>query len=381
MRFRAYSPFSSLLLLLISSYVLLLTGANPFTVEHTTTYTVTLPLSPSDPHSNHTHVIEERGCANPCGYYGQVCCQAGESCFTNANNQAECGTGGGGSGGHVTANAGGSWETYTTIWVETDLVTMTSTYSSYLGGYGGMVTSTYCPTPVAGATATAAAAMCNWNSGESSCGNICCPSGQYCQVAGQCAPAAGGSVSAPLRPTSSGTYSVVTQTSFSTTTTVPFIAPVATGQNVNITSTEADNGGGLSGGAIAGIVIGVILGLILLILLALFLCARSLFLTIFGRRRNRRKETIVEESYHRRSGGGGSRRWYGAGSNKPRRVVREERTTRRGFGPAALGGGLAGAFGFRKGQQNRERDRRRRYDKESEYSSEVSYSTYSGTGM
>ena len=372
-------PLPATVLLTLSA----LTAANPFTVEHTTTYTTIIPLSPSNPHSNHTHIIHERGCANPCGYYGQVCCNAGETCFTDANNEAQCGASDGGAPTTPQAGDAGYWQYYTSTWVETDYITKTSVYSSYIGG-GAVQTSTYCPTsPWAGATATAAAAQCNWDAGESSCGNICCPSGQYCQVSGQCTPAAGGSVSAPLRPTMSGSYSVVTQTQFSTTTTEPFISPIATGQSVNITSTQADNGGGLSGGAIAGIVIGVLAAIILLILLALYLCARSLFLAIFGRNnRDRRRSTYIEESYHRSGRGGAARsnKWYGA--PRPRRVVEERKTTRRGFGPAMGLGALGGAFGFNRGRNQGSQGRRggrRRVDEKSEYSSDYSYSDYTAS--
>ena len=377
---------SPLLILITTLLFLIFTTAKPFTIDLTTTYTVSVPDSPTDPNSNQTLLVEERGCANPCGYYGQVCCQSGETCITDSNNEAQCSSGSGGSAGVTTAASGsgsGYWQYYTSTWVETDTVTKTSVYSSFVGG-GGAASSVWAPTtPVGGTTATAAAANCNWSSGESSCGNICCPSGQYCQVAGQCAPAAGGSVSAPLRPTSSGTYTVQTETSFSTTTTEPFISPIATGQSMNVTETSATGGGGgLSGGAIAGIVIGVIAAIILLILLALFLCFRGIWNLLFGRKRGtRRRETIVEEHIHRSSGGGAaSRRWYGGGasSKPPRRVVKEEKTTRRGFGPAALGGGLGAAFGLGKAKRARQERERRRYDEKSDYSSSYGYSYYSG---
>ena len=377
---------ASLLLLLLAP----LTASKPFTVEHVNTYTTVVPSSTDDPHSNHTHILVERGCANPCGYYGQVCCQAGESCFTDANSQAQCGpAGGSGGGGQVSAAGGGSgyWQYFTSTYVETNLVTKTSVYSSWMGG-GAVATQTqeYHPTIPVGATATAGLATCDWSGGESSCGNICCSAGQYCQVSGQCAGAAGGSVSAPLRPTMSGSYTVQTQTQYSTTTTQPFIAPIATGQNagVNITSTQAEGGGGLSGGAIAGIVIGVLLALILLALLIFFCCIRGLYKTFFGGGgRRKKRETIVEEHYHRSRGGtaGGrsNARW--VGTPGPRRVVEERRTTRKGFAPAFMSGGIGGVFGGNKSKKTTRQQTytNRRRDDKSDLSSSYYSESYSGT--
>ncbi|KAL9086135.1 MAG: hypothetical protein Q9159_004315 [Coniocarpon cinnabarinum] len=172
----------------------------------------------------------------------------------------------------------------------------------------------------------------------------------------------------------SGSYTVATQTQYSTTTTQPFISPVATGQQANVTATSAQGGGGLSGGAIAGIVIGVLLGLLLLALLIFFCCIRGLYKTFFGGgRRKRRNTTVVEETYHRSNRGGAARsnaKWYGAPPS--RRVVEERKTTRR-FGPG-IGGAIGGAFGF--GRNKRNQDRRRRYTEKSDVSSSYYSSDY-----
>lgn len=270
-----------------------------------------------------------RRCANPCGWQGQLCCAANQVCYTDSNNQAQCGAA---SVGALTVTqaatvAGGYWQYYTTTYVETDLVTRTTIVSSY------------CPpvaTVAATVTASAAAVKCNYALNESPCGTICCASGQYCYAANQCAAAGAGSsenyaksfttpttvttpYSAPLRPTT-GTLVVITAT-VSPTTTVPFQTPVATGANVTLTGTQAQTSGGLSGGAIAGIVIGVILGILLLLLLCLYFCFRGA-IGLFGGgkgKKRRRTETEYVEEYHHHSGGGsgGGRRWYGDRPSRP----------------------------------------------------------------
>ena len=321
------------------------------------------PLSPNAIVAEQNSTLEKR-CANPCGWSGQICCEEGQTCYTDDNNQAQCGSGGQATAAATPASGGsGYWEYWTSVYTDTEM--KTQVYSSYVGH------------KTAQATETAAAATCDWNKGESSCGNICCSHGEYCQVHGQCSGTAS-SYSAALRPTSSGD-SVVTQTSYSTTTTVPFGTPIATGQSASLTAAESTNGGGLSGGAIAGIVIGVIIAIIILLLLCLIFCFRAAWnglLAFFGLgKKRRRHETVEYESYHRsgRGGGGGGRTWYGA--PRPRR---SERTTtsikkKSGGGPLAAGfGGLATALGFKKRQEDR---RRRIRDEKSDYSS--SYGTYS----
>ncbi|EXJ86251.1 hypothetical protein A1O1_06621 [Capronia coronata CBS 617.96] len=308
----------------------------------------------------------QKRCQNPCGYWGQLCCETDEVCYTDANDQAQCGAG----TVATTAAAGGQWEYYTTTYVQTDLKTVTATFSSYL------------PTSTK---------SCSYSLGESGCGNVCCLSGQYCQSSGVCVAVGGGSsgyyssfytvttvitntASAPLRPTSN---SLVTVTSVaSATTTQPFVTPVGTGGSI-ITGTTASSSGGLSGGAIAGIVIGVIAGILLLLLLCACLCFKGLIdglLAIFGLGPRRRRRTTEEEVYvqrHRRNGGGG-RTWFG---QRPARseVVEEKRKTggigTAGWVAAALGG-LALFLGLK-----RRRDRREEQSN-SGYGSSYYYSDY-----
>ncbi|OAL54518.1 hypothetical protein IQ07DRAFT_501606 [Pyrenochaeta sp. DS3sAY3a] len=304
--------------------------------------------------------IEGRACANggtPCGYYGQICCSAGQQCFTDANNQAQCGSG----GDPAATQAGGQWVYQTTTWVETvGLTTYTSVFSTYIP-----------------ATATATC-----KDSQSPCGSKCCDSGFYCQVSGQCALIAGGTSggilptgilnpSAPLRPTSSGIV-IVTYTG-TPTATVPFQTPIPTGAAGGVIS-QPSGGGGLSGGAIAGIVIGVILGILLLLLICLFCCARALFDTIaaifgFGKKRKHtHEETYIEEHHH--SGGGGvvgGGRWYGQGRpSRPSRPSSEKKSgIGKGLGMAAALGGLALALGMK-----------RKHDKKDDKSTTVSGSSY-----
>lgn len=319
------------------------------------------------------NVTLAKRCENPCGWAGQLCCQSGQTCYTDSNDQAQCGNSGVMTAAPATQSPG-YWQYWTSTYVETDLVTRTSVYSSYVGAISaGPVTSVW-----AQASQTAAAPTCP--ASETACGNICCPSGHYCAVWGQCSPATTIAVSpsAPLRPTSSGAV-IVTRTTFATTTTVPFLAPMATGQNVNITSTQ-ESSSGLSGGAIAGIVIGVLAAIIILLFICIFFCFKAAWdglLAIFGLGGRRRRTEVIEESYHRSGDRRDSRRWPG---NQPSRIARNEKRSGGfgGFAPVAAGlTGLAVALGLR-----RKADRRRRNEKsdytastydETEYSSESKF--------
>lgn len=375
MLLRAAAPLTTGLLLLLHSST---SSAKPFT------------LNTTDLVDSQNGTISKR-CDKSCGYYGQICCGADEVCYTDSSNQAQCGSGSNGavaSAAVASGSGSGYWQYYTSVYTETDTVIKTQVYSSFIGSTPAAVvaSSTYCPpsavvTPAVGASPTAVAITCNWSGGESSCGNICCSSGQYCQVSGQCSPSSSSaSVSAALRPTSSG-MSVVTQQSVSTTTTEPFTPPIATGQNLPVTQTSANtSSGGLSGGAIAGIVIGVLLALVILTLLLLCLCFKAAWdaiVALFGgkKRNNRRRETVEYESYHRSGRGDGrSRTWYGGAANRPGRVERTTTTTTKKGAAAGGLGGLAVAMGLKRKD---DRNKRRRRDEKSEYS-ESSYDSYSG---
>ncbi|KAF2755396.1 hypothetical protein EJ05DRAFT_488170 [Pseudovirgaria hyperparasitica] len=292
-------------------------------------------------------LVERAGCANPCGWEGWLCCAESQQCQV-VNNQATCA-----SGAQVTQADNGYWQYWTSTYVETDLVTKTQVYSSYVGAASQ-------PSPTSGCT-------------YAKCGNSCCGQGQYCNdpSTGQCMNNDGGAITQspfpPLRPTSSG-LTVITAT-VSPTITVPFESTVPTGTNVSV---SGSGGGGLSGGAIAGIVIGVLAGTILLLLICLFCCARAIFdsvLAIFGigGKRHVREETNIESHHSHAGGAAGGRRWHGQGPTRP---TKETKSKLGGVGgAAAILGGLALALGLK-------RKHDRKYDDKSDYTSEYTYSDY-----
>ncbi|KAI9839902.1 MAG: hypothetical protein M1819_000094 [Sarea resinae] len=322
--------------------------------------------------------IVDKRCANPCGWSGQLCCASDQTCYTDSAGEAQCGTGATTS---APATASG-WQYYTTTWVETDLETKTSTYSTYLGGATQQATTTSCTSQ------PSTTAKCNYALNETPCGSICCASGQYCQTSGQCAAGGGGSsayysswyssYSAPLRPTSSG-KTTVTSTS-SPTTTVPYQTPVATGSNSTAGVTSSTNHG-LSGGAIAGIVIGVLAGILLLLLLLALCCAKAGIdglLAIFGLgKHKRREETVIEERYSHHSGGGTG--YYGTGSRPPPPSSRPPPPRKSGGlgGAGAVAAGLAGLaliLGLKRKHDRKVEEEKTEYTGSSYYTSDYSTS-------
>ncbi|KAK3696556.1 hypothetical protein LTR37_017898 [Vermiconidia calcicola] len=308
-----------------------------------------------------------------CGWNGQLCCPAGAACYTDINNQAQCGSSSAayGASSYVAAPssyaAGGQWQLYTTIYTVTESEVVTSVYSTYVG-----------------AASASGSARCNYALNESPCGDLCCKGNQYCAFVGQCSAAAGDTTTdksvvvaatagAPIRPTSSGA-TVVTAT-VSPTETVPFLAPIATGANVTMTASQ-NAGGGLSGGAIAGIVIGVLIGLAILGLICFYCCLKGLFsgfLALFGlggKKKKRRTEVEEYERHTHHSSRGGGRTWYGAA--KPARVERQK-DSHKGRNALGLGAGLAGLWAVL--GLKRQRNKKRNDEKYSEYSYSSDYYT------
>lgn len=343
---------------------------------------LTSALPPLELGVPYSQLFERSECAGQvCGWNGQLCCQSGYGCFTDSSNQAQCSSTAGGSGETAAA---GEWTYQTTTYVETDLRTVTSTISSYMGG---------------GDVAQPTGGACDYAKNESPCGDVCCKSSEYCYTNGHCKPAANGDSSAyytsyystmyettnsagvPLRPTSS-TLIIVTETE-APTTTVAFETPVATGAEVGMTESEEGSGGGLSGGAIAGIVIGTLAGLALLALVCFYCCVRGLFAGIFGifggGKKKRRTEIDEYERYShhgsgRHSGAGaaaaGGRTWYGAAARPSRPERRDDSGKKRLLGAGAALAGLWAVLGLK-----RRHDRRHDDEKYSEYSYSSDYYT------
>ena len=331
--------------------------------------TISTPLPQDEPaefdtddFTNSTLEIRQN-CPVTCGYYGQLCCQAGQYCFTDSNNQAQCGGGSGGAAAPQLAQDGsgnGQYQVYTTTYTQTGLQTVTSTYSLLVANVQ------------TAAAPAGSGAYCNVQMGYQVCGGLCCDPGQFCNQPGECVGTAGTTVgaaggapaptnSAYIRPTS-GT--VVTQTTVGTaTTTLPFQTPVGTDGSMlsNVTAVPANNG--LSPGAIAGIVIGVLFGLFLLFLLLAFLCCRGIWDAIFGRKRKRVTETYIEEHHHHGSGSGRPppRRWFGILPG--RSDVRPPPKKSSGIGGALGVAGFLGALAILLGLKRR----RDRQDEKSSY--------------
>ncbi|CAF9927932.1 MAG: hypothetical protein ALECFALPRED_003911 [Alectoria fallacina] len=323
------------------------------------------------------HYLSERSCAGTaCGWSGQLCCTSDQACSTNSLGQAECVA-----SSSADTSEEGQWEYYTTTFVESELVTMTSTYSSFFAAESTTATA---------ASPTISAISCDTSMNESPCGTICCAVGQYCAFAGQCAASNGNSDlsssylnsvvsttataaatnTAFIRPTTNVATTITTTGSM--TTTVPFMTASASASSASsaagMTATTANNG--LSAGAIAGIVIGVLLGLFLLFLFCAFYCFKGLLdgiLSFFGLRNRKRRTEVIEEerySHHGRASGGGGRTWYG-GTARPARVDRPKQDGLGGFlGVAGILGALAIFLGLK-----RRRDRRAK--------TETTASTYS----
>ncbi|KAH2787163.1 hypothetical protein KXV54_004655 [Aspergillus fumigatus] len=289
----------------------------------------------------------EKRCANPCGYYSQLCCTSSQTCGTNSQGQAVCLDSSGGSGG-------GTWEYYTTTYVltETDTKTITSTWSSLIPTATG---STSCRTDL----------------GETACGNTCCGAAFVCAndqcIVGSSSIWVTATATPPVRGT---TQSTMTQIATATTT-QGFIPPVGT-DGATLIGVHA-GGGGLSGGAIAGIVIGVIAGVFILLLLCACMCCKgaldALFACLCPGRRKRKDTTYVEERYHHHAHGSKpeGRTWFGT---RPSASEGGEKKSK--WGSLATIGIILGALALCLGLR-----RRKDEDEKSDYTYPSSYYYYS----
>lgn len=324
-----------------------------------------LLLSEQLPSLGNNSLVERGSCANgqtACGYYGQLCCNSNQYCYTDANDQAQCGQNDPTTTQYQTVaqSTSGQWSVYTTTYVQTNLQTVTTTYSSFF---------------------PAATAQCTYALGETPCGSCCCQSGEMCQAPNQCVVVVAGSSAyystqsaiVPLRGTSGATITLTATGSI--TTTVPYESAVGTGGA--ILTGKVSTSHGLSGGAIAGIVIGVIAGLILLFLLCACLCFKALWdgllicLGIRRRGRRRTEEVYIDRRTSRRRSDG--RTWFGTAPRRESRTsvdVVEKRRESSGWGGLATVGAALGGLALLLGLKRR-RDRRREEDKSS-----VSYDSY-----
>lgn len=306
-------------------------------------------------------VLGKRQCAVPCGYNNAYCCGAASVCYTDAQTRAQCAAST--VYASMTNAVGGAGQVYTTTYVETDLNTITSTYTIW--NAAATTSSTY----LAQSTA-----ICT--NGLTPCGAICCSSGQVCWASGDCRVASTYSVWTSTSAGKTSTYSAAVRpttvttstTNVVVTTTQSFETPVGTaGGTYGITSTNSSNG--LSGGAIAGIVIGTIAGIILLLLICFCCCLKAGFDTILGifglgrKNRSRERTEVIEERYSRygsRAGTGvaASRRethggWFGG--EKPPRRERKSNEGKWVAGGALSLAALWALLGFRRKQAEKRR--------------------------
>ncbi|RAH72069.1 uncharacterized protein BO66DRAFT_390190 [Aspergillus aculeatinus CBS 121060] len=346
------------------------TAISPDTAPATATATATATTAPTaiattleyEEHDYANGTVLEKRCANPCGYYSQLCCSSSESCSTNSNGQAEC----------VSAGSGGSWEYFTTTYVrtETETATFTSTWSSYI-------------------SATSSGSSCDASVGETICGSDCCGPAYVCYsnqcILGSTSIWATETATPAVRGT---TLSTATHTA-SITTTQGFIAPVNTAGSTVIGMKASS--GGLSGGAIAGIVIGTIAGVILLLLLCACLCCRgildSLFACLGCGRRKRKETTYVEERYHRHSHAHGAARpegrtWFGSRPAAAAASTAGEKKKSSWNGLATIGiilGALALCLGLKRSRDHRDDDEKTDYTYPSSYYYYSDYYTNDGS--
>ncbi|MCJ1399910.1 hypothetical protein MMC11_003113 [Xylographa trunciseda] len=285
--------------------------------------------------------LELRQCAVLCGYYNQVTCGCGQACTTIAG-EASCAAAAVAATVTSAGSGNGQWQWFTSTYVETDLVTVVTTFSSFVvaptTAYVTPVQTQVVVTTVVAPVPVQTVLTCATNQ---ACGNICCASDQFCAYSGQCSALEAASTannvvstlylastvvestaSAFIRPTSN---SILTVTSTGTaTTTIPFQTPIGTDGSSLTGITATQQSSGLSGGAIAGIVIGVLVLIFILFLICACCLAKGLIDTVLGcfglgpRSRRRVTDTTVVEEHHSRHSGrvqNGGRTWYGTRIN------------------------------------------------------------------
>jgi hypothetical protein len=296
-------------------------------------YVATSPVpEPEEVHGNLDwikHLFDRQApCAGiTCGVSGQYCCTGGSTCYTDAATIARCGAPT--AAAVVTVQATPGWQYFTTTYVRTDLVTVVSTYSTYLA-------------PVTTATVPNLAqstAVCNPAS-QQGCGAICCDLAvETCAVQGRCMSYGAMTTtlySAPLRPTSGTGVTTITAIVTPTTTQTFQLASTA-GATAPASSTAAlalaTANNGLSGGAIAGIVIGVIAGIIILIIVCFCCILKTGFDALLGllglrkKRTSRERIEVTEERYSRHGSASGRDRhsgWFGGGGGRSTRVTEKK---------------------------------------------------------
>ena len=301
-------------------------------------------------------ILRERACESPCGYYGQLCCSSSEECGTDSNGHAVC------LASFEQRNNNGQWEYWTTTYVQTDYVTITSTGSSWV------------------AAPTSDNGQCKPSLGETECGWTCCSASESCN-AGECVEVGNSPIETapaptpPLRPTDT-TGATITPTP-PPGPTVPFIPPIGTdGSDGSEQPMPSEDGGGLSGGAIAGIVIGSLAGAAILLLLCCCLCvgtcvdrARGLLGLKGGSHSSSYTGSSSRSSRHGRT-------WFGAGPARPR-PKKEKKSGLFGLGGmttlALILGSIAVLLGLKKKKENRS-------EKSDTYYTGSSYYTYSYSG-
>ncbi|KAK0628463.1 hypothetical protein B0T17DRAFT_488274 [Bombardia bombarda] len=317
------------------------------------------PYPADDLHEAGYGYLMPRQCAKYCGVDNNICCAAGDTCTTYANNVATC------------LGGGDSYQYSTSTWTLTQ--TFTTTYSSLIPA----------ATPGGGADCVPQA-----GTGQIACGSICCTNQQYCAYAGQCLAnpvgGGGGGLSSGITtggvPITTGYSAPYRPTSIVTTTTGTAAGATTTGAAVSPGGTAA----ALSPGAIAGIVIGSLAGVALLLLLCACCVVRGLWHTVValfgGGKKRRTKETIVEEERYTRRGSTHSRRdehgsWYsGAVGGRPSAAAsRKEKKSSSGKGLLGIGallGTLWLLLGLRKDNKKKKSAPRTRSDVSSGYFSD-----------